>query len=211
MVPNVIWEKYENPYLAEIDGMIEQQNSMADSKEYYDDDEEGHQSAQPIEDLNSYVHTPFGAVPVPNVHLDDNWNMWTGHTNTKITVEIANKIEDTAGVEILQVFSPYRFIISIAQHPDFSPGMVMAEVAQNAFGVEVPIEVNFQHKLEINVSKHKDKIIKTGNPYWFIFSFPNGKVISRNSAEESEKYLKALSIVNDLKDKVNGMLITNQD
>lgn len=211
MTPSVIWEKYENPYLAQIEDMSEE-SAAIESKEYYDEDENNEAGiSQPLGDLNSYVHTPYGAIPVPNVHLDDNWNLWTGHTNVKITVEIANKIEHTDGVEVLQVFSPYRFMISVAQHPDFSPAMVMAEVARNAFGVDVPLGVETKHKIEQRIFKHKEKIIKTGNPFWFIFGFPNGKVISKNSEEESPKYLKALSIVNDLKDKINGILITNKD
>jgi len=150
-------------------------------------------------------------VPVPNAHLDENWNMWTGHSNVPITKEAATKIENTPGVEILDIWSPYRFRISIAMHPDFKPNYVMAEVAKNAFGVEIPKEEETEKEISIRIDKHKQNIIKSGNPHWFIFVFPNGKIVSKNSPEENEKYLTSLSVVNDLKDKVNGMLITNKD
>jgi len=202
----ICWEKYENPYLTSLE--INPPNQ--DDREYYDEEPEEDKTEQQ-ELLHNVVHTNYGPIAIPNIYIDNGWNLWTGHTRKKITVEIANKIEDTDGVEVLQILSPYRFMISIALHPSFSPGMVMAEVAQNAFGVELPIAVELQHRLEQNISSYKEKIIRTGNPHWFIFAFPNGKVISKNSAEESEKYLKALSIVNDLKGKINGVLITNKD
>jgi len=205
MTPSIRWEKYENPLIPKDDD-----NDDFVEEKGFDDDYEPEPKIHK-QNLGNFINTPYGLVPVPNVHLDDNWNMWVGHTNVPITKDIATKIENTPGVEILDIFSAYRFRISVAMHPDFRPGYVMAEIAKNAFGTPIPREEEMEKEIANRIDKHRQRIIKSGDPHWFIFVFPNGKVVSKNSPEENEKYLSSLSIVNDLKGKVNGVLITNKD
>lgn len=46
------------------------------------------------------------------------YNLWTGHTNFKITEPIVLIIEDEIGVETLDVITPYRFHMSIGKRFD---------------------------------------------------------------------------------------------
>lgn len=46
------------------------------------------------------------------------YNLWTGHTNFKITEPIALIIEDEIGVETLDIITPYRFHMSVGKRFD---------------------------------------------------------------------------------------------
>lgn len=46
------------------------------------------------------------------------YNLWTGHTNFKITWPIIHIIRKTLGVETADIISPYRFHMSVGQRFD---------------------------------------------------------------------------------------------
>ena len=63
-------------------------------------------------------------VPVPEnfseqLSLLTNYECWVGHTNFDITESVKDQINDTFGVEILKVYSRYRFFIGIGRMFDF--------------------------------------------------------------------------------------------
>ena len=43
------------------------------------------------------------------------FNFWTGHTSFSISAPIAAKIEDIEGVEILDIYTRYRFRVGIGK------------------------------------------------------------------------------------------------
>jgi len=64
-------------------------------------------------------------VPVPNniyeqINLLTNYECWIGHTNFDITELVKTTVEKTKGVEILKVYSRYRFFVGIGKMFNFS-------------------------------------------------------------------------------------------
>jgi hypothetical protein len=62
------------------------------------------------------IFTPFGVMPLTEQSLASSYfKFWVGHTNFKITTSFHKIISDIDGVETLDIFSPYRFRISVAK------------------------------------------------------------------------------------------------
>lgn len=104
--PLIIWEKWTNP-LFNNNSIVEE-----DNEEYidFDNDNETNKSSVNI------VITPMGIVPLEEIKdCDKIFNFWTGHTNFDISKKIAQLIENTAGVETLDIFTRYRFRVGFGK------------------------------------------------------------------------------------------------
>lgn len=62
------------------------------------------------------VMTPMGLIPMTeHTRAGKLFNFWTAHTNFSITEEIKDIIDNTDGVETLDIFTRYRWRISIGK------------------------------------------------------------------------------------------------
>jgi hypothetical protein len=70
------------------------------------------------------IATPMGIIPINENTLSSKiFNLWVGHTNFNISQNIAATIEQTEGVETLDIFTRYRFRISVGKAFDDSAVM----------------------------------------------------------------------------------------
>jgi hypothetical protein len=62
------------------------------------------------------IASPMGLIPY-NEHTASSkiFNFWVGHTNFSITKDVVDIIENTDGVEILDIFTRYRFRVAIGK------------------------------------------------------------------------------------------------
>lgn len=119
---SIIWEKWKDPL-----GFDDSQTSETI---YEDDEEHGEQQIKKIK--CQIISTPLGIIPFnETTSSSEIFNFWTGHSNFALTKKIANIIEDTAGVETLNIFTKYRFRISIGKA--FSDSAVMREINKNVY------------------------------------------------------------------------------
>jgi hypothetical protein len=111
----IIWEKWNDPFGENLD----------EAKWNNYDDEDSDESASILEDeyLKSklskpvkVIASPLGIIPY-NEHTASSkiFNFWIGHTNFSISQSVTDVIEDCDGVEILDVFTRYRFRIAIGK------------------------------------------------------------------------------------------------
>lgn len=116
--PLIIWEKWQDPIL---NNLTDISNHMSDdhTNEYEEDynTEEDSSFDQP---KSSYKYpiiiTPMGILPYnEKTSCDKIFNFWVGHTNFSITKEISNILEESIGVETLDIFTRYRFRIAIGK------------------------------------------------------------------------------------------------
>ena len=54
------------------------------------------------------------------ITIASNFDCWVAHTNFNLTEKIKNQLDDADGVEMLRVFSRYRFLIGIGRMFDFT-------------------------------------------------------------------------------------------
>ena len=139
---NIIWEKWEDPFELKEDYGNDLENEVTE-EEYnqlvseieksYQEQEQQQQEQQSQQ--YRFILTPFGAVSPDQISLGKNFKFWIGHTNFNITSTVSGLIEDTEGVEILDVYTRYRFRIAVGY--SFTDRDVMSAI-QKTINKEVP-------------------------------------------------------------------------
>ena len=128
--PLIVWEKWVDPFGEDIDE-VKWRDYNSDIKDISDlqsalsnqlEDTEESDDMIPDKTLSKsnkpikVIASPLGLIPY-NEHTASGkiFNFWLGHTNFSITESIKNIIEETDGVEILDIFTRYRFRIGIGK------------------------------------------------------------------------------------------------
>jgi hypothetical protein len=127
------WQKYEDyiekqissPYLNNIiKTLIHNKFKDTLDEEYYeksDSDLEEHEDDENDEDVkdNSQMLLPITPQLIEDISLMCSFDCWVGHTNFDITKRIKEKLDQADGIEILKIWSRYRFFIGIGQMFNF--------------------------------------------------------------------------------------------
>lgn len=126
----VIWEKWRDPFGSD-DEII--QNILSENEEETEDENQIPETADNQNPQNIRVMaTPMGIIPVTEYTASGKiFNFWTGHTNFNITNRIATIIEQINGVESLDVFTRYRFRISVGKA--FNDSIVMRRITNKVY------------------------------------------------------------------------------
>ncbi len=110
------WQKYEDIIESQIKSPLATMffnamglNTEEQEKENFSD-EEGE---------NSQVLITVPESLSNEIQLTANFDCWIGHTNFNITEEVKDKINKTEGVEILKIYSRYRFFVGVGRMFDF--------------------------------------------------------------------------------------------
>ena len=122
------WQKYEDVIEEQISSPIVDQlyNAMIrKSEESIIEDlteEELEQMERMIEQdmsqTNEMINIPEGLAN--EISLATNFDCWIAHTNFNLTESIKNKLDQIEGVEMLKIFSRYRFLIGVGRMFNFS-------------------------------------------------------------------------------------------
>ena len=121
----IIWEKWTNPF--EVDHSMQQANNLKKNSDSSIYEQEYEEEVEYIPQNIKGIITPMGFVPYnENTATDKIFKFWVGHTNFDISRNLANKIEKTEGVEVLDIFTRYRFRIGIGKA--FKDRMVMQAI-----------------------------------------------------------------------------------
>jgi hypothetical protein len=109
----IVWEKWVDPFGADIDETKwNDYNEEDDNEDVFTDDEIKSKLAKPVR----VISTPMGLIPYNEYTSSSKiFNFWVGHTNFNISTDITDIIEQCAGVEILDIFTRYRFRIGIGK------------------------------------------------------------------------------------------------
>jgi hypothetical protein len=123
----ILWQKWLNPYeLPSDDGKIFSdisEEELNDSENWDSYSEEGggleddtDRASVLFPTATKAIMTPMGMIPLhEKTACTKIFKFWIGHTNFNISQNIASIIEETEGVEILDIFTRYRFRIAIGQ------------------------------------------------------------------------------------------------
>jgi len=120
----IVWEKWKDPF------GLDDTETVTDKT----DDEFAETTKEiTVKKMKcNILSTPLGIIPFnETISSNDVFNFWTGHTNFALTNKINTIIEDTPGVETINVFTKYRFRISIGKA--FSDSSVMREINNNVY------------------------------------------------------------------------------
>lgn len=137
----IIWQKWADPF-----GRDDEENKNEEFSNYTQDVNtlEDDDTDDQKEKVNEFIAdkkirygvkviaTPMGIIPVnDNTSSGKIFNFWMGHTNFDITKKVAETIEITEGVESLDIYTRYRFRISIGKA--FEDSIVMRTINKNVY------------------------------------------------------------------------------
>lgn len=149
--PKIGWQKYENVLEEQLTStffsdilqtIIEQHEEQIDEEENSEtiyEDEATHQGG-------SYMvlaRTGINQKLFDDLGMITNFDCWVGHTNFDITPKIKKDLDSVNGIEVLKIFSRYRFFIGVGKMFDFK-------------NVRNNIENLLLKKGAINGHKHED-------------------------------------------------------
>jgi hypothetical protein len=114
MSNQIIWEKWNDPFGDNLDEIKwnNYDDEELDEETEFLDNKVIKQNNKPIK----VIATPAGLIPY-NEHTASSkiYNFWVGHTNFNISKRIMDIIEQCDGVELLDVFTRYRFRIAVGK------------------------------------------------------------------------------------------------
>ena len=128
--PLLVWEKWIDPFGQALDDAkwTDYENEIDDLEDVEFLDEEIPISEKPIR----AIATPMGIIPYNEftapAHI---FNFWVAHTNFNISPKIVRIIEESEGVEILDIFTRYRFRIGIGKC--FNDSETMKQINDNIY------------------------------------------------------------------------------
>jgi len=131
----IIWQKWQDPFGEKDDELEDKIDNFFDDTEdpaEYSEDSliESHQKI--LSKQIKVIATPMGIIPMnENTSSGKIFNFWTGHTNFDITKGVCNIIETTYGVETLDIFTRYRFRISVGKA--FIDSVVMNDIQASVY------------------------------------------------------------------------------
>lgn len=125
----IIWEKWVDPF----------GENLEETKWNNYDNETQDQDAEVFDNALSesskinrsvkVIASPMGLIPYNEYTASGKiFNFWVGHTNFNITEKIAKLIETIPGIELLDVFTRYRFRVAIGKC--FNDSDVMSTISE---------------------------------------------------------------------------------
>lgn len=129
----IVWEKWRDPFgYDDIDENISREEEEEDKDDEYYDVEENKKNIIIKNIKEQFILTPLGLMPLTeNTASSKIFNFWTGHTVFSISKKIVNIIENIDGVETLDIFTRYRFRVSVGKA--FDDSVVLRKVVDSVF------------------------------------------------------------------------------
>ena len=111
----IVWEKWKDPYDETDDWFPKESKEPEETSEDLAFEEEDVIFEQPMQLLMTNMGViPFGGMnntpPIGKI-----FNFWTGHTSFSISSQIASQMELVEGVEVLDIYTRYRFRVGIGK------------------------------------------------------------------------------------------------
>lgn len=141
----IMWEKWYDPYGLDDDTIVDE-DIIETAHEFIENEispleSQGiSEATEEMEEINEkkykgdikVITTPMGIIPLnDNTASNKIFNFWTGHTNFNITAHVLKIIEETEGVETLDIFTRYRFRIAVGKA--FEDSEVMRLINQQVY------------------------------------------------------------------------------
>ncbi len=127
------WQKYEDVLESQINSpIIDQlyQSMIKRSNEYTSLKDLNEEELEQLEEMLSAQldNPPQEETMMLNIDenlageisLATNFNCWVAHTNFNLTERLKNELDSVEGVELLKIFSRYRFLVGVGKMFDFT-------------------------------------------------------------------------------------------
>lgn len=112
--PLIVWEKWIDPFGSNMSDAkwTDYESRLKEQEAPLEEDEDDTEPSSPIR----AIATPMGIIPYNEVTAPSHlFNFWIGHTNFNLSPRVVAILEKSEGVEILDIFSRYRFRIGVGK------------------------------------------------------------------------------------------------
>jgi len=133
----IAWQKYEDVIEKQLSSPVllnlmkhmykfnninqqEETDELDNELTFDDDDEEDDHDDEEKYDAKDLLMFPLSEKMLNELSILSSFDCWIGHTNFDITHGIKDKLNTVPGVEMLKIFSRYRFFIGIGKLFDFT-------------------------------------------------------------------------------------------
>jgi hypothetical protein len=208
MIKQIAWSKWIDPlgrnrnefeYIPEAELDPEEfDNNLEEMYESGDGDSDSDGDGDGDNNVNSplpVILTPLGILPIkPFNDATKMFNFWMGETNFNLGKNRRAIINNVPGVEILDVFTRYKFRIAVGNLFKFQ------EVRQS-------IEEALGIKQWVMSEKVKD-VIKhvSSNPYWAVYVLPSGQMDIATSLEQTEDFTEKINGYMEMRKTMGGTI-----
>lgn len=160
--------------------------------------------------LPKLMITPFGPYEVnDSMNPFKRFNFFLGNTNFDMTQEVSDIIEETPGVEVLEIFTRYRFVIAVAKlfNPDEVKNLITKSLCGTSFEELVA---------DIEDKSLADEIVKTKIrlsefDHWVIYILPNGHIETAIGEKRDKNFLGKIELYEESQKLSGGLLITSEE
>lgn len=177
---SIMWLKWSDPLAHLIDKHKEDSDDklesarnsyLTDDDNYYKFNEDSRGQTGPA------LLGPNGIIPLQESTLPGKlYNFWVGHTNFGITNDIRDQIAAVEGVETLDIFTRYRFRMSVGKN--FEQEAVKAAVEQKIAPADPKL-------LDLSKVEQMKVILKNKYPYWIIYTMSDNRLeVSTGKSKE---------------------------
>lgn len=203
---NISWESYHIPdFELDVHGPNEFDEDYDEESDY-----EMSKLKNKLGKLPRIVPTPFGLCRADDkMNPLRRFNFWFGHTNFRLTNKVKRILDNVPGVEMMEINTPYRFIIAVAQM--FNPTEVKMNIEHILCGkhkLEACLQTIENVELRKLVKDECDKL--KSFQYWTLYLFPNGKIYS-NHYNNQQEYIKGKNELITANRLSCGVLISSED
>ena len=122
--PQIGWQKYEDVLESQInspliDKIYNSMSRMITDQAVEQDIEEEQLIEEQLGDESPVLLNITDEMST-QINLANNFDCWIAHTNFNLTESIKNELDRVEGIELLRVFSRYRFLIGVGKMFEFT-------------------------------------------------------------------------------------------
>lgn len=216
-----IWEKWVDPM-----GVYatREKEEFIPEKEYFDNysddsDSDLDEDGVAVRTLPyPAIATNFGLLPINHYNNPAKvFDFWVCHTNFNVSEEVYKIIDVVPGVEALDLFSRYRFRISVAKAFDFHAVRLeienklrtgeKQEVKNESLVPEV--SASLDPLVAENIAAKVDELSKGGAPHWILYVVPNGN-FEVSLPPDAKAFRQRKEILQMTKELAGGVLLCSE-
>lgn len=175
------WIKWSDPLLS----LVKDHQRLENEEDYSEDLFQSKDSFSPaVNGIGPAIIGPHGIIPINEANCPSSlFNFWMGHSNFRITEEIADIVDWTDGIESFDIFTPYRFRIGIGKL--FNEDIVKKDTENR---ILFQLKTNDQSADRLKVLQD---LLRKQYKYWIILVLETDKLefISGNDQAEVEQKL----------------------
>jgi hypothetical protein len=155
------------------------------------------------------IITPLGVMPLKSTNDPTRiFSFYLCEVNFSITPRIAKVLSELPGIEILDVFTRYKFRIAIGNNFKFKD---VKKSIEQALLISPAKDTKLDKVLDGQVKELIENQLSKST-YWAIYILPNGEMDSVTSnIDDSDSFNNMLNVYNKSKEMVGGTLYTSSD